>query len=268
MKNRNVLFFSFFLLFGLVAADLSAQILIGPTVGPNFSWTSFDDKDLKDIYDVRPVAGFHAGVMVAFRVQKRFFLNTSIIYSTKGKVAKSSIDPLFRNQTTYKYIEMPILYTAEFKGTFGSGREYKWYFGAGPNISYWLGGKGRMTSSDLSELTIDELPYTIVFGKDPEDIHPEQMTVVDPNRVQLGLNIGAGFVFEPLGYQKFMLLFRYELGHSFLSRTTNGVFEPVFYEDDMRVRNNGLRISFAYLIDTKVSERKKGKSTIKRSGKR
>ena len=255
-----------FLLFGLVSINVSAQVLIGPTVGPNFSWTSFDDKDQKDVYDVSPVAGFHAGVMVAFRVQKRFFLNTSIIYSTKGKVLKSEIDPMFRNQATYNYLEMPILYTAEFKGTFGSGKEYKWYFGAGPNVSYWLGGKGRMTSSDLNELVIDELAYKVVFYKDPETIAENEMTVVDPNRMQLGLNIGAGFVFEPLGYQKFMLLFRYELGHSFLSRTTDGDFEPVIYQDDMRVRNHGLRISFAYLIDTKISERKKGKSTIKRPG--
>jgi hypothetical protein len=75
--------------------------------------------------------------------------------------------------------------------------------------------------------------------------------------------VAAGFVFEPMGYQKFLLLFRYELGHSFMSRTTNGVFEPVFYQDDMRIRNHGLRISLSYLIDTKIAERKKGKSTIK-----
>jgi len=253
----------FFLFFGFIASEVPAQILIGPTAGPNFSWTNFDDDQARDIYNVRPVAGFHGGVMVQFRVQKRFFLNTSLIYSTKGKIVKSEIDPLFRNQATYKYIEMPILYTAEFKGTFGGGREYKWYFGAGPNISYWLGGKGSMTSGDLGEQSIDELPYKVVFGKDPETIDAEEMTVVDPNRMQLGLNVAAGFVFEPMGYQKFLLLFRYELGHSFMSRTTNGVFEPVFYQDDMRIRNHGLRISLSYLIDTKIAERKKGKSTIK-----
>lgn len=256
----------FFLLFGLVSFAAPAQILIGPTAGPNFSWTSFDDKDQRDIYDVRPVPGFHAGVMVAFRVQKRFFLNTSIIYSTKGKIVKSDIDPMFRNQATYNYIEMPILYTAEFKGSFGGSREYKWYFGAGPNVSYWLGGKGKIMSSDLNELAFDELSYKIAFGKERENLDVREMGVADPNRVQLGLNIAAGFVFEPLGYQKFMLLFRYELGHSFLSRTTNGEFEPVIYQDDMRIRNHGLRISFSYLIDTKVAERKKGKSTIKHPG--
>ncbi|MFO7258806.1 MAG: porin family protein [Bacteroidota bacterium] len=258
----------FFLLLGLVSANASAQILIGPTVGPNFSWTNFDDEDLKDYYSIRPVAGFHGGVMVQFRVQKRFFLNTSLIYSTKGKIARTDNDQLFRNQVTYQYLEMPILYTAEFKGTVGGNREYKWYFGAGPNVSYWLGGKGRMMSTDLNELAIDELSYKIALGKDPEMTAANEMSVQDPNRMQLGLNLAAGFVFEPMGYQKFMILFRYELGHSFLSRTTDGVFAGIAYQEPMRVRNHGLRISLSYLMDTKISERKKGKSTIKHSGRK
>lgn len=254
----------FFFVLGLIACDVSAQVLVGPTLGPNFSWTSYDDKDLRDDYRVSPVPGFHGGVTVAFRVQNRFFLNTALIYSTKGKLVKRHDDPLFRNEATYKYIELPIVYTAEFKGNFGGSREYKWYFGAGPNVSYWLGGKGKIMSSDLNEINIDELAYKVVFKKEPEQIDDDEMTVLEPNRIQLGLNIAAGFVFEPMGYQKIMLLFRYELGHSFMSRTSNGIFKPVFYEDEMRIRNHGLRISLSYLIDTKLEERKKGKSTIKK----
>jgi hypothetical protein len=252
----------------VLTSTASAQILVGPTVGPNFSWITFDDKDLKDEYNVTPIAGFHAGFGLSFRVQKRFFLHTSFLYSTKGKVLKSEEDPLFRNEIRYSYIDVPILYTIEFKGNFGSNRQYKWYFGAGPNISYWLGGRGQFTSSDLSEKNISQLDYHVVFKKDPEYILVDEMTVVEPNRIQLGLTIGTGFVFEPMGAQKVMLMFRYELGHSFLSRTTDGVFQPVLYEDEMRVRNQGFRISASYLIDLKTEQRKKGKSTIKESNKK
>lgn len=272
----------FFLLAVFIAANASAQILIGPTAGPNFSWIAFDDKDLNDIYDVRPVTGFHAGMALSFRVQKRFFLHTQFLYSTKGKIVTEEDrymspqnpdqevngDPLFRNQIRYSYIELPILYTVEFKGNFGSGKAYKWYVGAGPNVSYWIGGKGTLTSSELSEKNISELDYHVVFEKDPEYINVDEMTVLEPNRIQLGLTVGAGFVFEPMGYQKIMLLFRYELGHSFLSRTTDGIFQPVFYQDEMRVRNQGFRISLSYLIDLKTEQRKKGKSTIKESNKK
>lgn len=267
-KLNVVIRTSLFFLAVALSSTVSAQILIGPTVGPNFSWVTFDDKELKDIYDISPITGFHAGMNLSFRVQKRFFLHTSFIYSTKGKILKAEEDPLFRNEVRYKYIELPILYTMEFKGNLGGNRQYKWYFGAGPNISYWLGGRGKFSSSDLSEVGIGELDYKVVYGKDFYEVGPEEMSVEDPNRIQLGLTIGTGFVFEPGGTQRFMLMFRYELGHSFLSRTTDGVFEPVLYTDEMRVRNQGFRISASYLIDLKTEQRKKGKSTVKESNKK
>jgi hypothetical protein len=61
------------------------------------------------------------------------------------------------------------------------------------------------------------------------------------------------------------VLMRYELGHSFLSRTTDGTFIPTYYKDVLRSRNKGLRLSVSYLIDLRTEDRKKGKSTIKRS---
>jgi hypothetical protein len=259
------LLFSLSLILGVLT--LSAQILVGPVAGPNFSWTTFDDKDLKDVYDVSPIIGFHAGVALSFRVQKRFFLHSSFIYSTKGKIIKADNDPLFKNEVRYKYLELPIIYTVEFKGNFGGNKEYKWYVGAGPNISYWLGGRGKFSSSDLSEVGISELDYRVAFYKKPEEVGDEEMGVEDPNRFQLGLTVATGFVFEPMGSQKIMLLFRYELGHSFLSRTSDGVFKPTLYLDEMGIRNHGFRISLTYLIDLKTEQRKKGKSTVKESNK-
>jgi hypothetical protein len=158
---------------------------------------------------------------------------------------------------------MPIIYTAEFKGNLGKGnRQYKWYVGAGPTVSYWLGGRGKLSNSDLSEVNVRRLDYRIVFGKEKENLADDEMGVQDPNRIQLGLNIATGFVFEPMGYQKVMVMFRYELGHSFLSGESNGLIKGVFYEDQMQVRNQGFRVSLSYHIDLKTAERKKGKSTI------
>jgi len=83
--------------------------------------------------------------------------------------------------------------------------------------------------------------------------------------LQLGLNISAGVVFEPIQYQKVMVTFRYEAGHSFYSREGTGVVpKATDYVDDLKVRNQGFRLSFAYLMDLKTEDRKKGKSTIKK----
>lgn len=238
--------------------------MIGPVVGGQYSWTSFDDKENKDFFKVKPVTGFHGGMALSFLVRKRFFLHTSFLYSTKGKIVEGKTDQLLKNKVTYHYIDIPILYTVDFKAKLGRSKEFKYYLGIGPNLSYWLGGKGKINSSDLSENLIPEQSYTIAFNKAPEDTEQDEMSIEDPNRIQLGLNLTTGIIFEPFGYQKFMFNVRYELGHSFFSRTSNGVFRDTYYEDLLRSRNHGVRVSLAYLIDLQIETRKKGKSTIDR----
>lgn len=249
----------------------ASQILVGPVVGGQVTWVSFDNKETKDLVSSQPVFNFHAGASVAFRVQKRFFLQTSFLYMQRGKVLEGrSSDPSLRNEVKYQYLDMPILYTAEFKGRIGQDKVFKWYFGIGPNVSYWLGGKGVLRNGDLNENLINppdyELPYTITFKKDPEFISENEMNVSEPNRFQLGLNFSAGLIVEPFGEHKIMLTSRYMLGHSFFSPTTNGQFGLdgiLYYEDDLRVRNQEIVLSLHYFIDLKTEERNKGKSTNK-----
>jgi hypothetical protein len=256
----------------------SAQLLIGPTAGLQLSSTSFYDKDYSQIYSVKPAWGFNAGMNVSFRVRKRFFLHTSLVYSTKGRTVEGKnvtasqvdehlrklVDPQLKNQTTYRFIEMPISYTYEIKMHTKSGKEFKWYLGVGPNISYWLGGKGSFYNADINESHGPTIKYKVVFKQDMNNIGDDQMNVAEPNRIQLGLNFSAGLVFEPMGYQKFMVTARYELGHSYLSKDGRGEFKlSNSYVDVLQARNNGIRLSLAYLVDMKIEERKKGKSTMR-----
>ena len=156
----------------------------------------------------------------------------------------------------------------DFRGKFGKSKEFKYYLGAGPNISYWLGGRGKIYNSDLAESTEfsqSDLSYRIVFKKDPASLSSDEMNVADPNRIQLGLNIASGLVFEPVVNQKILLMIRYELGHSFLSPSSNGTFTSTYYQDVLQSRNQGVRISVSYLVDLRIDDRKKGKSTIRKS---
>jgi hypothetical protein len=252
------------ILFWLSSAPSYSQILLGATAGGNFSWVSFGDKDSRDLYKVKPVWGYHAGAQLSFRVRKRFFLHTSLVYSTKGKILEGAQD--LDLKVRYNYIEMPIAYTVNFKGNYGK-KPFKYFLGVGPNISYWLGGKGRIENFDTHELASNrgEVKYKIVFRKDPFTAGENEMVVERPNRIQLGLNFTAGLVFEPARDREMFLTLRYELGHSYFSRESYGAFGPTFYEDDLKTRNQGFRISLAYLIDLKLEQRKKGKSTINRN---
>lgn len=238
------------------------QVLIGPVAGPQLSWARFDDQDIRDDYTLKPVLRYHAGAMISLRVNKRFFLHTSFLYSKKGKVIEGLIDKKLENRVTYNHIDIPILYTAEFKAKLGGNRSFKYYIGGGPNLSYWLSGKGTISSTDIVEGGVSKINYKVVFKKPLEDVAQNEMTIAEPNRLQLGLNIVTGMVLEPLGMNKIMLTLRYEIGHSFLGRT-NGVFPAATdYTDVLQSRNSGIRLSVAYLVDLKTDQRKKGKSTI------
>jgi hypothetical protein len=163
---------------------------------------------------------------------------------------------------------MPIVYAVDFRGRLGGGKEFKYYFGIGPNISYWLGGKGKLYNSDLDEsadFASRELEYKIAFRQDAGDATPDRMNVAEPNRVQLGLNIASGIVLEPQANQRILLMLRYELGHSFLSKNGNGTFTPTYYQDVLQSRNKGIRLSVSYMLDLRVENRKRGKSTIRKS---
>ncbi|HEX6223613.1 MAG TPA: outer membrane beta-barrel protein [Chryseolinea sp.] len=239
-----------------------SQLLVGPEVGVNYSWTSFREKELKEVYRMSPLVGFHVGGHLAFKVRKRFFLHTSLLYSTKGRVLNGKLDGMLKNSARYNFIDMPINYTVDFRGKLGKSKEFKYFLGIGPNISYWLGGKGKLYNSELEENNLGELSYKIKFGEPQDDSQPaDEMRVERPNRFQLGLNLIAGIVFEPWYKQRFMLSVRYELGHSYLAKT-DGNFSNTYFYDPLKSRNQGFRISLAYLVDLKTEERKKGKSTL------
>jgi Outer membrane protein beta-barrel domain len=253
------------ILFSLICGVSKGQLLVGPTAGVNYSWVSFGNKDFKSDFKVRPVFGWHAGAHVSYRVRKRFFLHGSLIYSTKGKEMKGKSDAYddLTLKTQYSYIDMPIIYTVNFRGTIGK-KPFKYFLGIGPNVSYWLGGKGSIENTDTHEFAENgpKVDYKIVFKKNPFDAAEDEMVVEKPTRVQLGLNFTTGFVFEPARDREIFLTFRYEVGHSYLSRESDGAFKPTYYQENLQTRNMGIRVSLAYLIDLRIDNRKKGKTTF------
>lgn len=261
MKGFALLLFAATL---LTTTNLTAQILIGPVAGPQVSWVSYDrNSNSKGLYKQTPVYGFHAGIGVSFRVHKRFFLSTAFLYSTKGKYLEGKEDKLLKFSNRYNYIDVPMIYTVEFLHKVGKVKQYKFFFGIGPNVSYWLGGKGYIENSQLNEMIIDRINFKTVFDKDENDYDENEMNVQGANRFQFGLNFATGFVFEPLGYQKVSLTIRYELGGSYLSPDNPGTFRLTNeYKDDLRTHVQGFRVSASYLIDLRNEESKKGKSTI------
>lgn len=250
-----------------VAQVCYAQIIrVGAKAGPQLSWVSVDDPKYKAVADVRPTAGFHAGLILAFKVKDRYFLNTEYVYSQKGKIAKGRLDPNLHDRVIYHHIDIPVLFSMHFKGKLGKSRQFKWYVNAGPNTSYWLGGKGVIKSGDLIENFMPELKYKIAFGTRPDHNKPDVLYIKDAKRLQFGMSVGAGLLLEPADKQKVMIDFRYEIGHTRIGTPQSSQFLiPSDYQDSLKGRNKGIRLSLVYVFEfsSDRKERNKGKSTIK-----
>jgi Outer membrane protein beta-barrel domain len=277
----------------------SAQLYVGPTVGTRLSTVTFFEDRAKHEFRSLPAFGLDAGFMVSKRIKDHFLLNIECIYSNRGKNIKGKTepfqynfngqvrvgnpDPLYRNRQRNHYIELPISYLLEFKnsvgkesGMAGQQKSYKWFIGAGPTVSFWMGGRGKLESSWLREDLIDELGYGIVFKSD--SIHNlignDKMFVANPRRFQFALNFTGGVALEPVGLQKVVIAAHLELGQSFIGKripekALNGEPEDGYFpgsnvdRDALRAKYHSLRFSVSYIFDTKIENRKRGKSTIK-----
>jgi hypothetical protein len=280
-RNKIILFKTLLIIIGSLLntkSALSQVVYAGVKSGVNLSWINHADKTqgYKDQFKILPVVGFNAGFVAAFKMKDRFFLHTEYLFSTKGKLVKGKKDPLLRDQVTYYYIDVPILYNIFFdaKLKMKNVRHFKWYAGIGPNFSYWLGGKGRIYSGEFTDNQFPELHYKLKFGARGDDYSETNVIyVTNANRVQLGANVGAGILLEPANGRKIMVDLRCELGHTWLGGAKSADYViPVDYKEarNLKDRNMGLRLSVMYLFERNLDKkvRNKGKSNKGKQPKR
>lgn len=257
-----------FLILLSISFTSSAQIIwTGLKVGAQLGNVKVDDPHFPDTVKIGSTSvGYSAGAVIAFKVKNRYFLHTEYLYSVKSKSLTGKIDPDLKDKTTYHYIEVPILFTMQFKSQLGKGREFKWFMGAGPNLAYLLGGKGVLTSGALIENNISELRYKIKFGSRPDRNHPEHIYYTNANRFQFGINLGAGLLIEPVRRHKAIIDVRYTFDQTLFGKVHADYLIPNDYHDNLRFRNRALKVSLMYLIESNLNKksRNKGKSTIRR----
>jgi len=226
---------------------LTAQILIGPKVGARVSWLNYENFN-QDDFTKEPFLGYSAGFTTAFKVQKRFLLQLDITYMQAGKKIEAISGTPFQNYAKYHYLNTPIVYKLDFKEALGD-KVFKWYIGVGPNVNFWLGGNGFLESEELREENIEQLNYRIIF--DEIQANPEYggLYFNEANRVQVGLIASTGLVLDPAPGQSIMIDFRFEWGHSYMTRADGRFTNVVGYRDNLRARNQALQLSIAYVFD-------------------
>jgi hypothetical protein len=256
----------------LICGPLYSQIVqFGVKAGPQMTWMASDDKGFKEQVKINPRIGYNAGFVLSFKVKERYFLHTEYIFSTKGKVVRGKVDKILEDRITYKYVEVPMLYNIHFRGRLGGSRQFRWYAGAGPLFSYWLGGKGWINSDEFVENSFSPFEYELRFAERGEDIGETNIIYVkDVNRFQLGFNLGGGIMLEPANSGKVMFDVRFDIGHTWMGTPGSADYVlPVTYDDNLKARNMALRFSVMYLFERNLDKkvRNKGKSNVVQKGK-
>jgi hypothetical protein len=155
----------------------------------------------KGLFSVQPELAF---------IQKGFKAKTSGEFYLGEAIFQMEADQHYK----INYIELPVLAKIEF----GSPRA-RVSFLAGPSLGYGLGGKlkGSITLDDGYDVIKSDLDSDIKFGNEPSDPNGENEDVYFNNRVDVGVQAGAGVTLA----NKIALEVRYTLGFTNLSDETD-----------------------------------------------
>ncbi len=243
-----------FLVLGLLVAFLvEAQMLVGPKVGFLVNSVFPEEKDSLIRYELRP--GFQLGAALNYEVTKTFSLQAELMYSFKGKKEIANFysevnDRVFLaaiNTATYHFIDVPVL----LRLTFGKS-PLRYYVNVGPNFGYWLAGHGKLEADELYDVGVPgSMNYWLKFSDDPYSGKENQLVVTEANRLQVGLDVGFGFIFQMLPGQVGMVDFRYSFGHTYYSdsETAGNSLELNTYNESFKFSHGVFAASFAYFFE-------------------
>lgn len=235
------------------------QFDIGPLVGFDVYKPFPKAKNSEEYYERfsnRIQFGLMAGGYFNYHITDKIGIATAVYYSLKGKT--TDIEGVrWSNISRYNFVEAPLLFRYTWGQSMYAGIPYRPYFNFGPNVSYWMSGRGKLEGGAT-------LNYKIVFDEPSYDIYT--MSLRDVNRWIWGLDIGGGMEITVYDVQKLFLDFRIGIGHTFLGEPDSvnpNSINILGFDDDLKVHYRTFMVTVAYTFEIDFLKMRKGKSTIK-----
>lgn len=209
-----------------------------------------------------PAFGWMVAGVAAYRFNHRFGVKAELGYSRK--VSKLQDDSLgYENKLNLHLADFSLIAYYRYPITMGKLKS-ELYFGAGPNISYWMGSDGSLTTSSGTT------NYPVVMSGEPAATM-ETMYMTSTNRWQLGLDIGAGIMLPITRAQRLLLELRANIGFTSLGEPESMVnFQGQNYSDTglLTQKLHSLTLSASYVFSYNLLESKLGRSTKEKTVKK
>ena len=243
----------------MLAQPKGVKYNIGPKAAFNVYKSRFNFKEDEAIFDQKTKMGFQLGGAYDMPLKNIIHFYAEFYYSLKGKET-FIVDAGLTNNSTYHFLELPVLLRFSFNGGKVSSGTYNWHVDIGPTVSYWLAGKGELYSdgptSEYDIVFVDELPQDLGFDK---------MYITNANRWQWGLMAGVGIEYPVYKHQLVFIDLRVGLGGTNLAEAEGKAQIPILgFSDSMDVRFLEFSLSAAYTFQVDWALTKKGKSTVKK----
>jgi hypothetical protein len=247
---------------GQIASE-GQKFSLGAKLGGSINWVSFSNKEQKDTFDVLPIPGYTVGGFINFPLKHDYQVQMELAYSLKGRILK---DELLTNTSTYRFVDATMLLRKSYHFNLAPNVPSEWFFSIGPEISYWISGKGNLRAEGPG------YPYQIMFDGVPDNT-TKHLFYNDGNRWLFSLVAGIGFR-APLGAnQSITTELRFVSGHTNLGKPDyeyptklwHGVLN---YIDTLHVNMKTVVISVGYSLAFNSIEQRMGKSTLKKKVKK
>jgi hypothetical protein len=239
---------SFYLLTIIVSALTFSrgygQAFFGVKAGANVNKHSFDHEVYKRYYDTKFSPGYAGGLVFLYENKGRFGLYTEFLYSQKGKSVsvQHNADDYVTNVADYQYFDVPIMFRIKFEQP-----KFDWFLQLGPELNYWLGGKGVFEVYDPNRDEITSYEYKINFGETQGS--SGYLNVEEGNRLQIGLALGGGFIWELENANYISLDLRFSLGNTYIGGYRASSIPNIGLVDNLEYTNNVLSVSAVYYFD-------------------
>lgn len=262
------------LVFCLSGAQLaySQKFAVGIKAGATLSKSSFGDKDDNDKFTNLWVPGYFGAGLVNFQLNKNFSFQTEAGYSKRGRKIEFN-EGTWHNDATYHFLDASMALRKSYPLKWSSNVRGTWFFNIGPKVSYWLNGKGVVTTGGTYVDPADGLTkistggsydYSVKFEKEPEEPGAPDfntMYLSDVNRWLFGLDIGIGVDAPTLALQRFIVELRFTSGHTFYGGKNSAFNRTLGFTDNLRANEKIFSLSIDYAINRVYREGQKGKST-------
>lgn len=242
----------------------------GAKVGAGFLLNDYQSKTYKDTYNFTSDPSFNAGIVFGYSGSPKYGVHTELYFQqTHRKLTEdpdADILPLV-SEATYNHLVIPVL--MQYKLSIDP--RWKVFAAAGPRLGYWLGGNLDITSDELVEFgDSDMISYSIKARpqRSNEDTESRNLYIAKPNRLQYGLIVSIGTMFDMKEYQRIVADVRLTWMHS--NYGFNDDSQPVLseYEENFEFRQHSLMFSLGYVFGYDPVFARKGKSTQKRKNKK